>query len=73
MWENVGIMTLPTSLPASVPPSPLAWLIDLDHPAEVYAKRWLDANAIPITSLEMLGGGIAARRLRTTSAPARRS
>src|SRR6516165_4947994 len=56
MWENVGIMTLPTSLPAPVPPSPQAWPIDHDHPAAVHAKRWRDANAIPITSLEMLGG-----------------
>jgi len=54
MWENVGIMTLPTSLPDPVPPSPLPWLIDHDHPAAVYAKRWLDANAISITSLKML-------------------
>ncbi len=71
MWENVGIMTLPTSLPDPVPPSPLPWLIDRDHPAAVYAKRWLDANAISITSLKMLTESVAARRLRTTSAPAR--
>jgi len=70
MWENVGIMTLPTSLPDPVAPSPLARLIDYDHPAAVN-EGWLDANAIPPTSLALLGGGIAARRLRTTSAPAR--
>jgi hypothetical protein len=71
MWENVGIMTLPTSLADPVPPSLLPWLIDHDHPAAVYAKRWLDANAISITSSKMLSESAAARRLRTTSAPAR--
>jgi hypothetical protein len=71
MWENVGIMTLPTSLPDPVPPSPLPWLIDHDHPAAVYAKRWLDANAISITNSKMLREGVAGRRLRTTGAPAR--
>jgi len=71
MWENVGIMTLPTSLPDPVPPSPLPWLIDHDHPAAVHAKRRLDANAISITSLKMLRESAAARRLRTTGAPAR--
>jgi hypothetical protein len=46
-------------------------LIDHDHPAAVYAKRWLDANAISITSLKMLRESAAGRRLPTTSAPAR--
>jgi hypothetical protein len=68
MWENVGIMTLPTSLPD---PVPLPWLIDHDHRTAVHAKRWLDANAISIASLKMLRESAAARRLRTTSAPAR--
>jgi hypothetical protein len=71
MWENVGIMTLPTSLPDPVPPSPLPWLIDHDHPAAVYAKRRLNANAISITNLKMLRESAAARRLPTTGAPAR--
>jgi len=71
MWENVGIMTLPTSLPDPVPPSPLPWLIDHDHGTAVHAKRWLDANAISITSSKMLRESAAARRLRITSAPAR--
>jgi hypothetical protein len=66
-------MTLPTSLPDSVAPSPLARLIGHEHPAAVYAKAWLDANTIVITSLKMLGARVAARRLRTTSALARRS
>jgi hypothetical protein len=71
MWENVGIMTLPTSLPDPVPPSPLPWLIDHDHPAAVYAKRRLNANAISITNLKMLRESAAGRRWRTTGAPAK--
>jgi hypothetical protein len=71
MWENVGIMTLPTSLPDPVPPSPLPWLIDHDHPTAVDAERWLDASAISITSSKMLRESAAARRLPTTGAPAR--
>jgi hypothetical protein len=71
MWENVGIMTLPMPLPDPVPPSPPPWLIDHDHPTAVHAERWLDANAISITSLKMLRESAAARRLPTTGAPAR--
>jgi hypothetical protein len=73
MWENVGIMTLPISLPNTVTRSLVDRLIDHDRAAAMYAKARLDANAIFATGFEAPGKGTAARRVRPRSAGAGQS
>jgi hypothetical protein len=73
IWENVGIMTPPLSLPDPVARSLIARSVDHDRPAATYAKACLEAKAIFATSFETLAESNAARHARRGTAPARRS
>ncbi|HKA66150.1 MAG TPA: hypothetical protein VKD00_10625 [Methyloceanibacter sp.] len=66
-------MTLPISLPDPVTRSPVARLSDRGRSPAVYAKACPEAKAIFTTSVDVLGEGTVARRVRARSASARRS
>jgi hypothetical protein len=72
MWENVGIMTQPISLPDIIVRSLVDLFIDHDRPTAMYATASPDANVVSAES-EAVGKDIAARRVPAGSVSAGRS